>query len=263
MASPIPIEAPVITATLPDNEADAESKDAMRVCNLTSLSSQGGVESSKPARAEDGRVLHDLMSSLLPLFPLDLVLLPAVPLPLHVFEPRYKEMINECLTQNRHFGIVRSKEEALASIGCTAEIINVMKTYPDGRMDILTEGKRRFEVLELNQERSFLQAAVIYLDDENEPAPGPDLETALRLHGEIMELAGAQPEDAQKTDSSQLAYRLAGSLPFDPDFQQTLLEMNSEADRIRSIIAFFERILPTLQQSARARRKAGGNGHVH
>jgi uncharacterized protein len=203
------------------------------------------------------------MSTLLPLFPLDLVLLPAVPLPLHVFEPRYKEMINECLTQNRHFGIVRSKEEALASIGCTAEIINVMKTYPDGRMDILTEGKRRFEVLELNQERSFLQAEVIYLDDENEPAAGPDLETALRLHGEIMELAGAQPEDTQKTDSSQLAYRLAGSLPFDPDFQQTLLEMNSEADRIRSIITFFERILPVLQQSARAKRQAGGNGHVH
>ena len=97
-----------------------------------------------------------------------------------------------------------------------------MKTHPDGRMDILTEGKRRFEVLELNQERSFLQADVIYLDDENEPAAAPELETALRLHGEIMELAGAQPEDSQKTDSSQLAFRLAGSLPLDPDFQQTL-----------------------------------------
>jgi len=234
----------------------------MRVCNLTSLSSQGGVESSASQHGEC-RVHILVMSALLPLFPLDLVLLPAVPLSLHIFEPRYKEMINECLTQNRHFGIVRSKEEALASIGCTAEIINVMKTHPDGRMDILTEGKRRFEVLELNQERSFLQADVIYLDDENEPAAAPDLETALRLHGEIMELAGAQPEDSQKTDSSQLAYRLAGSLPFDPDFQQTLLEMNSEADRIRSVIAFFERILPALQQSARAKRKAGGNGHVH
>jgi Lon protease-like protein len=138
-----------------------------------------------------------------------------------------------------------------------------MKTYPDGRMDILTEGKRRFEVLELNQERSFLQADVIYLDDENEPAGAPDIETALRLHGKIMELAGAQPEDFKKTDVAQLAYRLAGSLPFDPDFQQALLEMNSEADRIRSIVTFFERILPTLQQSARAKRKAGGNGHVH
>lgn len=202
------------------------------------------------------------MSPLLPLFPLDLVLLPAVPLPLHIFEPRYKEMINECLTQNRHFGIVRSKGEALASIGCTAEIINVMKTYPDGRLDILSEGKKRFEVLELNQERSFLQADVIYLEDEGDPADSAALGTALRLHGEIMQLAGAQAEDIEKAETAQLAYRLAGSLPFDPDFQQALLEMNSEADRIRAIVTFFERILPVLQQSARAKRKAGGNGHV-
>lgn len=203
------------------------------------------------------------MSTLLPLFPLDLVLLPDVPLPLHIFEPRYKEMINECLTQNRHFGIVRSKGEAVASIGCTAEIINILKTYPDGRMDILTEGKRRFEVLETNQERSFLQADVIYLDDDDDPADAIALETALRLHGEIMRLAGAQPESAGDTEAKQLAYRLAGSLPFDPDFQQALLEMNSEAERIRALITFLERILPVLQQSATAKKKAGGNGHVH
>ena len=203
------------------------------------------------------------MSALLPLFPLDLVLLPAVPLPLHIFEPRYKEMINECLTKNRHFGIIRSKGEAVASIGCTAEIINVLKTYPDGRMDILTEGKRRFEVLEMNQERSFLQADVIYLDDDDDPAEAPAIETALRLHGEIMRLAGAQPDEVRIGEASHLAYRLAGSLPFDPDFQQALLEMNSEADRIRSLNSFLERILPVLQQSARAKRKAGGNGHVH
>ncbi len=64
------------------------------------------------------------MSALLPLFPLDLVLLPGVPVPLHIFEPRYKEMITECLDQNQHFGIVRAKEEELAKIGCTAEILN-------------------------------------------------------------------------------------------------------------------------------------------
>ena len=101
MASPIPIEAPVITATLPDNEAAAEFKSAMRVCNLTCLSSQGGVQSSASQHGEC-RVHILLMSALLPLFPLDLVLLPAVPLSLHIFEPRYKEMITECLTQKSH-----------------------------------------------------------------------------------------------------------------------------------------------------------------
>jgi uncharacterized protein len=199
---------------------------------------------------------------LIPLFPLDLVLLPGVPLPLHIFEPRYKEMIKECLDAKKHFGLIRMHDEAMATIGCTAEIIQVLKAYPDGRSDILTEGKRRFEVLQTNQERSFLQAEVFFLEDDAGAAAKADIETALRLHDEIMQLAGAETESHKEIDTTQLAYRLAGSLPFDPDFQQVLLEMNSEADRMQAIISFFERILPVLQRSARAKRKAGGNGHV-
>src|SRR5579885_3588640 len=124
------------------------------------------------------------MDLLLPLFPLDLVLLPGVPLPLHIFEPRYKEMIKECLEKKSQFGIIRAKEEAFVSIGCTAEIINVLKTYPDGRMNILVEGQKRFEVLYVNQERSFLQAEVFYLEDESDPATSGEVEKALQLHGE-------------------------------------------------------------------------------
>jgi Lon protease-like protein len=202
------------------------------------------------------------LNTLLPLFPLDLVLLPGVPLPLHIFEPRYKEMIQECLDQKAVFGMIRSKEEKLATIGCTAEIINVLKKYPDGRMNILAEGKRRFEVLQVNQDRAFLQADVFYLDDESEPAAGVDVKKAIALHGEIMKLAGAQAEDIEESETSRLAYRLAGSLPFDPDFQQALLEMNSEADRTRALILFFEQLLPTLYRNANAKKKAGGNGHV-
>jgi Lon protease-like protein len=199
---------------------------------------------------------------LLPLFPLDLVLLPGVPLPLHIFEPRYKEMIKECLEKKSPFGIIRAKEEAFVSIGCTAEVINVLQTYPDGRMNILVEGHRRFEVLQVNQQRSFFQAEVFYLEDEADPAAASDIEKALALHGEIMELAGAKAEETEKAAAAQVAYRLAGSLPFDPDFQQALLEMNSEAKRIQAIVSFFERILPALHRSASAKHRAGGNGHV-
>jgi Lon protease-like protein len=199
---------------------------------------------------------------LLPLFPLDLVLLPGVPLPLHIFELRYKEMIKECLEKKSSFGIIRAKQEAFVNTGCTAEVINVLKTYPDGRMNILVEGQKRFEVLQVNQERSFLQAEVFYLEDETDPAAVSDIKKALALHGEIMELAGARAEETESANASQLAYRLAGSLPFDPDFQQALLEMNSEAKRIQAIISFFQRILPALQRSASAKQRAGGNGHV-
>src|SRR5213593_431726 len=201
-------------------------------------------------------------SMLLPLFPLDLVLLPGVPLPLHIFEPRYREMISECLAQEKPFGVVRVKEEGVAEIGCTAEIITVTKKYPDGRMDIVTEGRERFEVMHMDQERSFLRAEVLYLRDEPATATAAEIERALNLHGEIMGLAGAAPEKAAEIDRSRLSFHLAGSLPLDLDFKQTLLGMKSESERVQGIISYFETILPGLRRAVRARKRAGGNGHV-
>ena len=202
------------------------------------------------------------MSTLLPLFPLDLVLLPGTPLPLHIFEPRYREMISECLDRSQHFGVLRGKEQELAEIGCTAEILTVTKKYEDGRMDIVTEGRARFEVLQLNQERSFLQGEVIYLRDEAGAASQEEIAQALKLHGEIMTLAGAQPERASEIDETHLSFHLAGSLPLDLDFKQNLLGMKSEPERLRAIISFFEGILPAMRRTMHARRKAAGNGHA-
>jgi len=203
------------------------------------------------------------MSALLPLFPLDVVLLPGAALPLHVFEPRYKEMIGECLAAEKPFGVVRVKEEGVAEIGCTAKIVAVTKTYDDGRMDIVTEGRERFEVMQVNQERAFLQAEVLYLQDEPGGASSQQVSRALELHSEIMRLAGAEPEQLSAIDASGLAFHLAGSLPLDLDFKQTLLGMKSEHERVEAIISYFEAILPNLRRSVRARQKAGGNGHAH
>lgn len=202
------------------------------------------------------------MSRLLPLFPLDLVLLPGVPLPLHIFEARYQEMISECLERSQHFGVIRGKDQELADIGCTAEILTVTKKYPDGRMDIVTEGRTRFEVIQLNQERSFLQADVLYLQDELGVASTEEIAQAVKLHGEIMTLAGAEPEKSSEIGEGQLSFHLAGSLPLDLDFKQTMLGMKSEGERLRAIISFFETILPTMRRTVHVRRKAGGNGHA-
>jgi Lon protease-like protein len=199
---------------------------------------------------------------LLPLFPLDLVLLPSTPLPLHIFEPRYKEMISECLNRNEVFGIVRAKEGTVAEIGCTAEIVTVTKKYDDGRMDIVTQGRDRFEVMQINHERSFLQAEVLYLRDEPGVASPEEISKAVKLHSEIMTLAGAEPEDLSEIDKQQLAFHLAGSLPLDLDFKQALLGMKSEPERLRAIISFFETILPSMRRTVHVRRKAGGNGHA-
>jgi Lon protease-like protein len=201
--------------------------------------------------------------SLLPLFPLDLVLFPGTPLPLHIFEPRYREMITECLDQKMSFGVVRAKEEGVAEIGCTAEIITVTRKYPDGRMDIVTEGRERFEVMQVNQERSFLQAEVLYLQDAPDQASAEEIAQAVKLQGEIFELAGSSSANSSEIAGSQLSFSLVGPLPLDLDFKQTLLGLKSEAERLQAVISYFEAILPNLRRTMRIRQKAGGNGHVH
>src|SRR5215813_5003274 len=101
-----------------------------------------------------------------PLFPLDVVLFPGMPLPLHIFEERYKEMISECIAEHTGFGVVRAQREGLAVIGCMASIARVLHTYSDGRLDILCDGGDRFEIEQLDNSRPFLQAEVDFFTDD-------------------------------------------------------------------------------------------------
>ena len=192
------------------------------------------------------------MTSLLPIFPLELVLLPGVPLPLHIFEPRYKEMIAECLEQKKPFGVVRATSDGVADVGCTAEIMSVTKKYDDGRMDILTRGVERFEVIEVNEDRSFLQAEISVVEDEPSKPATEIVTQAVRLHAEIAKLAGAEASEPNE-QAVNLSYVLAGSLPLDLDFKQSLLSTLSETKRLEAVIGYLEAILPGLRRAARAR----------
>ena len=202
-----------------------------------------------------------MASPLLPLFPLDVVLFPDTPLPLHVFEPRYKEMIGECLQQKLAFGVVRAKESSLAEIGCTAEIVAVTKKYDDGRLDIVTEGRRRFQIRNVNHERSFLQGEVVFFEDEPGPSKSDDVQRAVKLHAQILQLLAAEGGPPDPEDP-QLSFHLAGTLPLDLDFKQTLLGLRSESERVVGLIEYYEAILPNLRRAVKAREKAGGNGHA-
>ncbi len=189
---------------------------------------------------------------LLPLFPLELVLFPGVSLPLHIFEPRYKEMIAECLELKKPFGIVRASEEGVADIGCTAEILQVTKKYEDGRMDILTRGVERFELVSVNEERAFLQAEISVIEDEPDPAPKQVVEQAVRLHAEIAKLAGTEPSGPDET-AGHLSFLLAGSLPLDLNFKQKLLTTLSEAQRLHAVVGYLQAVLPGMKRAAKAR----------
>jgi len=199
--------------------------------------------------------------SLLALFPLDLVLFPGAPLPLHIFEPRYQELISECIEQKKAFGMVRSRENALAEVGCTAAILDVSRKYDDGRLDIVTEGRQRFEIEQLNQERSFLRGEVTFFEDEPSQVSQNETDTVIQLHQQLFEVLG-QPTEVQPKYPS-LSFQLAHELPVDLDFKQTILEMKSEAERIETLIEYYRTTIPKVELTLRARDKASGNGNVH
>jgi Lon protease-like protein len=192
---------------------------------------------------------------LLPLFPLEIVLFPGAPLPLHIFEPRYKEMIGECLAQGQPFGMVRAKESSLAAIGCAASIVNVIKKYDDGRLDIAAEGTRRFEIIQVNQERSFLQAEVTYFEDEPSTVGKSAADALVQLHEQLFAVLGQTVEIER--DAESLSFHLAHELPVDLDFKQALLEMKSEADRIETLTEYYRITIPKVEKTLLARRFPG------
>jgi len=200
------------------------------------------------------------VSQLLPLFPLDVVLFPNVAMPLHIFEPRYKEMIGEVLQSKGNFGVVRATEQGLASVGCTAEIVAVTKQYEDGRMDIVAEGRERFEVMDVNTERSFYRGEVLYFVDEPEPPAKDKNARLMEMHAEALTLLGASAE--APADEKELSFLVVGTMPFDLDFKQKLLAMRSEPKRVEAVLEYYETILPSLRRAVKARQKSGGNGHV-
>lgn len=198
---------------------------------------------------------------LVPLFPLELVLFPGVPLPLHIFEPRYKEMIGECLRDKSEFGIVRVVKDGIAAAGCTAGILQLVKQHDDGRMDILTEGRRRFEVIRLDQERDFLRGEVTFFEDEAGEAPSAAAQRAIRLYLDLLTLADVEAQEPPEP-GPHLSFLITSGLPLELDFKQRLLESRSEAKRISLIVEYYEALVPRLQRALKARKRSGGNGHA-
>ena len=198
----------------------------------------------------------------IPLFPLELVLFPEAALPLHIFEDRYKDMINVCLAEKIEFGVVCAQREGLAVVGCTAEIVRVLERYTDGRTDILCQGTKRFEIENLDNSRSFLQAEVDFFGDEGLPASRAMREECTALHFEVLELMGSDRLHRSFDLDEPVAFRLASASPADLGFRIELLASRSDADRTQRLISFYTAMLPKLRRGVQASATAGRNGHV-
>jgi Lon protease-like protein len=201
-----------------------------------------------------------MQPSLLPLFPLRVVVFPRTPLPLHIFEDRYKEMVGEAIQAGSEFGIVLAKDDGIVNAGCTVVVEKVLKSYPDGRMDVLTRGIRRFEIVGINQDKSYLRGEVEFFDDD-EPGPAPaDLrEKVLVQYRGILE-AGELGENEPALSDPQLSFQLAHVVQ-DTDFLSLLLRNRSEPSRLRQLADYLARLAPKLREASRMRKLAPLNGH--
>lgn len=182
----------------------------------------------------------------LPLFPLQAVLFPGATLPLHIFEPRYREMIGRCLEHDEPFGICLILEgEEVGDpaiphrVGTEAAII-ASQRYHDGRYDIVVEGRRRFEILRLEEARPYLRADVRFLDEPDGAAdPGLADAVARLFEGvrEGLEFSGQAIADEawRDLDARSLAYKVAAALPVEADAKQEILELPDAATRLRRI----------------------------
>ena len=199
----------------------------------------------------------------IPLFPLDVVLLPAMPLPLHIFEPRYKLMIRRCLDEKIEFGMILAAEKSVATVGCTAEIVRKVREYPDGRSDILAEGRAAFHLTQLLSGQEYYEGDVDYLADEPS-SPDPEKESQLiALFSQCHKLLFGRPwAEAGRNETAMLAYRMAGLLPIELLQKQALLEMRSEKSRREYVFGWMNAFLPRLTERQHTRQRAGGNGHA-
>jgi Lon protease-like protein len=201
-----------------------------------------------------------MQGSLLPLFPLRVVVFPRTPLPLHIFEERYKEMIGEAIQGNSEFGIVLAKDDGIVNAGCTVVVKEVLKRYADGRLDILTKGVRRFEILGLNEERAYLRGEVEFFDDDDlSPAPAELREKALVQYRSLRD-AGEPPSAEPELEDKQLSFQLAQTLG-DVDFLNVLLRSRSEEQRLEQLTEYLARQVPRLRAAGRIRKLAPLNGH--
>ncbi len=166
---------------------------------------------------------------LLPLFPLGVVLFPDATLPLHIFEERYKEMIGEAIQRKEEFGIVLTGKKGVANVGCTATIEEVIQKYPDGRMDIITVGRRRFEISSLNEERAFLRAQASFFDDHNDEL------SPLLLREKVIGLVRSFTADPLDLHSARLSFDIAQHLD-DLEFKQIILSLRAETERLEYIV---------------------------
>jgi Lon protease-like protein len=196
------------------------------------------------------------------LFPLPIVLVPTERIPLHIFEPRYRELIDECIEIGEEFGLVLATGDgAVHEIGTRARVARVVEELDDGSMNIVIEGGARFRLVDLTSGRAFATGVVEPLEDEDDPPLDADIERAFEVFRELAE-ASESDVDMPDPDSPLFDFELAARVDFAIEAKQGLLSMTSPRARMKTLVGFLEIALQAIRLEQTLRERASRNGKV-
>ena len=194
------------------------------------------------------------------LFPLPIVLVPGEQIPLHIFEPRYRELIGECLELDSPFGLVLADDDGMREVGTQAAVIDVLDRFPDGRLNVLVEGHERFRIVAETGGRPFATAEVEELEDDDDDEPSEEeLARCLTAYRRVVEAAEA---DFDEPDPGAPSFAIASRIDLGPPVKQDLLERVSERERVVRLTPLLERAADALAWERESRERAATNGRV-
>ena len=202
------------------------------------------------------------MTNFIPLFPLELVPFPGEKRNLHIFEPRYKQLIGDCVAQGKPFGIIAVINNKLMEYGTLMQVAEVKKLYEDGRMDIATRATEVFRVLELVKDlpdKLYSGAIVTYPQNEivvNLPA----LQPVLRQIQELL-LMLQSPKAFPKPDNELCSYDVASMTGLSMEEAYDLLQLLREDQRIEYLRRHMQKVLPVVKEMELLKSKIKLNGH--
>jgi len=199
----------------------------------------------------------------IPLFPLNVVLMPGTPLPLHIFEERYKQMVNECLDSETEFGMVLADEDGTRGVGCTARIVELVQRFEDGRMVILVEGSRRFKLNNIMTGKPYYVGDVDYLEDGADDDVSSLAEECVALLERVVEAATEGSVDIEiEPPYRNLSFAIAGRIEFDLETRQQILELLTEKERLEKVKELLTEAADRLERDRQTRKLAETNGHL-
>jgi len=201
------------------------------------------------------------------LFPLNIVVFPESSVPLHIFEPRYKELVNTALDGHKDFGINLVDSARLYQTGCTVEVSEISRRYPDGRLDVIVTGKQRYTLRSLREGEELYYVGIVdyFGDDDDEPVDTILRAECITLYNELIEIVypGAAAEYVLDVISDVVAsFVIAQKAGLDILRKQELLEIRSENRRLEILQEYMERLLPDLREKRRLQDVVMSDGYI-